>query len=125
MYVVARRNRMLIDEIQRILDAASEGDTDQCLDIILPDSPDAWAQITWDTINAYYPYFDEPENHLTKDIRLPNGSEVIEWKPGEFVTVECGVDDARAIEEFVIRYLSMVTDNQGRTLRLVASVQEL
>jgi hypothetical protein len=116
---------MITDEIQRILDAASEGDTDQCLDITLPDSPDAWAQITWDMINAYYPYEDEPENHLSGDIGLPEGSEVIEWKPGEFVTVECGVDDAGAIERFVIRYLSMVTGKQGPALRLVTSVQEL
>ena len=116
---------MLIDEIQRVLDAASEGDTNQCLDISLPDSSYVWAQITWDMINAYYPYDDEPENHLSGDIRLLEGSEVLEWKPGEFVTVECGVDDAGAIERFLVSYLSMVTGKQGPALRLVTSVQEL
>ena len=83
-----------------------------------------WVQLTWDSINAAYPYQDKPTVLLKRlGIALPRLVEVSAWEPGQYVTFEHGADPLGPLVEFVERYVRDVlgVEPDERTLSVSRS----
>lgn len=118
-------NHMLNKQIQKVVEAAVDGDTDQCLNINLHDDDQKWVQVTWDMINAFYPYENEPQYHLTDLCVIPSGSEIIDWKAGQYVTIKYDTDDVNEIRTFIIAYLSLLADRKITEPELLYNIEIL
>jgi hypothetical protein len=104
------------------IDAAAEGDHEFLLTLEATSDKDKWVQLTWDAINAVYPYNDDPAERLERHgITAPALVEVSAWKPGQFVTFGHGADSLGPLVHFVERYirdvLGVEPDERGLSVK--------
>ncbi len=108
--------------LKRVVDQAIEGNTSLCELLESKASSDQWVQLTWDSINASYPFADEPIATM-RDLGLPVPSflELDSWKPHSFVTFEHGANTFDEISAFVAAYFEKVlgTSAAEKDLRIV------
>jgi hypothetical protein len=92
--------------LQEAIDQAVDGNSDLCVTIESVANPDKWIQLTWDTVNAAYPYADNPLDHL-RELKLPDYPDLklVTWEPNKFATFGHAANDVDRIAKFVGAYL--------------------
>jgi hypothetical protein len=95
--------------LKMVIDQAAEGNTSFCVLLESKTSPQRWMQLSWDTINAAYPFAEEPLIKI-RQLELPEfpNLEIAGWKPRKFATIEHGADKLDEISAFVIAYFKKV-----------------
>lgn len=112
----------LIEEcFKLVIDSASQGDRDSA--IVIEDScdPEKWVQISWDYINAAYPFTDFPITRFTSlSIDLPNSLELSDWSAERYVTFQHGAEPLGELAHFVEQYFSKILNSQPGQLSVGA-----
>ena len=91
---------------QTAIDRAIAGDHDYTITLESIDSEAIWIQLSWDKINAAYPFPGDPSQILSDlSLKLPPYVEVSEWSPQEFVTLEHSAEPIEDLVHFVEEYL--------------------
>ena len=95
--------------LQRVIDQAAEGNTSFCVLLESKKSPNRWVQLSWDTINAAYPFAEDPTTKI-RDLELPEFAylEISGWEPSKFATFEHGAVKLDEISAFVTSYFKNV-----------------
>jgi hypothetical protein len=89
------------------IDAAADGRSGVFLTLEATGDKEKWVQLTWDAINAAYPFKEHPSELLKRrGIALPDLVEISAWEPGQYVTFEHGADPLAPLVQFVERYLT-------------------
>jgi hypothetical protein len=112
--------------LKRVIDQAAEGNTSFCVLLESKSSPDQWVQLSWDTINAAYPFAQEPMEKL-RELKLPEFPylEISGWEPHKVATFEHGADDLKQIAAFVTAYFKKVLGVSAATKDLRTEEQQL
>ncbi len=95
--------------LEHVIDAAARGNTDLCIHLESKSTPDRWVQLTFDSINATYPFADEPLAKA-RALELPQyrSLEVMDWKPNVYATFEHGTDELEQVAAFVAEYMQKI-----------------
>jgi hypothetical protein len=94
---------------------AVDGDRRHCVALESRRDEAVWVEITWDVINAAYPYEVEPAELLrAQDIEMPSGVSLEQWKPNVYASFEHAALPTEPVAEFVEAYFE-------RVLRIVPS----
>src|SRR4051794_21680590 len=112
--------------LNHVIAAAADGRTSLCVTLESKSDPNKWVQFTWDTINAAFPFADEPLGRI-KALELPvfPSQEFNSWKPMQFATFHHGVKDLEQIAAFVSAYLEKVLGVSAAEEALKIEEQEL
>ena len=88
--------------------------------ITVEDSRDdtRWLQITWDTVNVYYPFTETPDQVLSQlGLELPDGMGVSDWAAMKNLTLWHSATNLEIMAAFVRAYLikafGMSTNGEG------------
>lgn len=103
----------LVNEFFRTaIERASAGEFGYTATLESMDNHGAWVQLSWDKINAAFP-FDTPPLEIfdSLSLQLPSFAEVSEWAPHKFVTIEHGAEPLEDLIAFVENYLKMALDS--------------
>lgn len=113
--------------LQQAIHAAEQGNRDFCITIQAKDDETRWVQLTWDCINAAYPFSDEPLGQLGKlGIMLSPEIHLLDWKSGTYATFAHPAKELGQIAKFVLEYLQKVldADPQKRDLQVIYNSQQ-
>lgn len=105
--------------LQRVLREAKAGNTDFCVLVESLQSPDCWLQLTWEYVNAAYPFEDAPlERARAAGVREYAGCAVESWQPKTYATFEHPTEPTSQIAEFI-------QDDLEKVLRVSAAEDAL
>lgn len=109
----------LAQHIADIVRAAEEGDTYQCITVASEADPSVWAQVTWDMLNASYPFSDSPATKTqVQALSAPEDFALVEWEPHSHITWEHGSTDPKGIAAFTLSYLRTLYGELANTQHL-------
>lgn len=94
------------------IDRASSGEFGYRVTLESVSNDSIWVQLSWDKINAAYPFQIAPSLLFEKlALPLPPMAEVSEWTPQQFVTIEHGAEPLDDLVVFVESYLARALDS--------------
>jgi len=79
-----------------------------CVTFEISDASHKWVQFTGDTINATYPYEEQPESRLGE----LGSFHLVDWAKNSYVTGTLKLDNAEAIATWIDKYFIEVLDCQ-------------
>ncbi len=93
----------------RVADEAKAGNKEYCVLLESVAFPDRWVQLTWDSVNAAYPYTDEPLARIRADgvPTYPNMT-LSEWESEKYATFKHPLKPLAEIAEFVSQYIEVI-----------------
>jgi hypothetical protein len=108
---------LIMDSFNLAIDRASSGNPD--CKVTVEDSLDCtkWVQLSWDSINAAYPFTNPPLEILNSfSIAIPEFVEISEWSPNRFVTFEHSAEPLEDLARFVEQYFARILISPGERL---------
>jgi hypothetical protein len=95
--------------LRHVVDEAAEGNPDCCILLESVSDPDRWVQLTWEHVNAAYPFADEPLARV-QAAGVPGCPYcvVATWEAGKYATFEHPAEPLDGIAGFVTGYLERV-----------------
>jgi aminopeptidase N len=96
-------------EIRPALREVIAGAPDMCTTLVIEGDADKWIQVVDRTINATYPYSDNPQERIVK-LGLPQVSaELVAWEAGRFATFELSRFQLNDVALWIDAYFVLVT----------------
>jgi hypothetical protein len=95
--------------LRRAVEAAAAGDIDCCILLESLRDVGSWVQLTWDTVNAAYPFADDPMARV-RAAGVPEYPycELTAWEPEKYATFEHPAEPLDRVAGFVAAYFERV-----------------
>jgi len=95
--------------LDRVAEEARAGDKEYCVLLESVAFPDRWVQLTWQFVNADYPYTDEPMARLkAAGVPLFPQIELESWESEKYATFKRPPEPRQEIAEFVSKYMEII-----------------
>ncbi|MEZ2442860.1 hypothetical protein AB6805_14145 [Chitinophaga sp. RCC_12] len=94
--------------LQKVMDFAIYGNTKCIITFEHATAPQYWLQLTWDMLNVYYPFTNDPVIQLKQwdlDTFEKDGMSLVDWKASEYCTWEHDPENLDALADFIKQYL--------------------
>jgi hypothetical protein len=106
---VAVEEKSIEEYLEQVVSEAETGNTDCCILLEAKKDSGQWVQLTWDSINAAYPFVEEPLMKLKElKIGLFPGLELSSWEQKKYATFEHPAQPLGQLARFVEEYLTRV-----------------
>jgi len=101
-------NADLLAEIRLALQKVVEGAPDTCVTFEVEGDSDKWVQVFDQTVNAAYPYSDNPEERLSKLGLSLISTKLNCWEENKFATFEVTPFEVEPVTEWIDAYFVRV-----------------
>ncbi len=100
------------DQIRRAVEQKEKTNFDWCVALESKIRSEIWVQLTWDCVNLYYPFADDPMIRLGSLDWPTESLELVSWEADLFLTLSFqSAESIPTVSAFVCRYLEIMLDH--------------